>query len=163
MGASSGYEVPARLLGLGNELLADDGFGIRVAREVERRSGGAVEVVTSSAAGFHLLEHLLGARSLVVVDTVQTGVLEPGTVRLWREEEVRPAPGGSPHFVGLFEVLTVARQLRLAVPEEVTIVGLEPSDCTTVGGIMHPDVEAAIPLAVAMVERLFGERVARYA
>jgi len=49
-----------RLLGLGNEILADDAFGILAAREVARRFQGQIEVVQSSSAGYDLMDHLLG-------------------------------------------------------------------------------------------------------
>src|ERR1035438_2103763 len=51
MEAFTGSErATVRLLGLGNEILADDAFGIHVAREVQRRFPGQVEVVCSSAS-----------------------------------------------------------------------------------------------------------------
>jgi len=143
-----------RLLGLGNELLADDAFGIRVAREVHRRLGPGADIVTSSAAGFHLLDDIVGAEHLVVVDTVQTGSARPGALRILHEDQVRPMPDGSPHFLGLFDVLRAARKLGLQVPADVTIIAVEASDCITVGGTMHPDVEAAIDQAVELSGRL---------
>ncbi len=150
MGESIGSDSRVRLLGLGNEILADDAFGIRVAERVSRRFGAAIEVVCSSAAGFHLLDDVLGARRLVVVDTVMTGDVKPGTLRVFREQHVQLAFGGAPHASGLFDVLVKARTLGLPVPEEVTIVAVEAADCTTVGGAMHPDVERAIEDAVEL-------------
>ena len=156
MGVSTATELPVRLLGLGNELLGDDAFGIRVAREVERRWGAGIDVVTSSAAGFYLMDHMLGSSRLLVVDTVQTGQMRPGAVRVFTEDQVRPVPGGSPHFLGLFDVLGVARELGLPAPAEVLIIAVEASYCTTLGGRMHPDVQAAIPRAVELVAEAVG-------
>jgi hydrogenase maturation protease len=154
MGASIATEASFRLLGLGNEILADDAFGILAAREAERRFGNAVDVVTSSAAGFHLMDEMLGATRLVVVDTIQTGLAKPGAISVLNESQVQTAPGGSPHFMGLFDVLRTARGLGLAAPSEVSIIAVEASDCLTVGGAMHPDVEAAIGPAVDLAWQL---------
>jgi len=142
--------APLRLLGLGNEILADDAFGIRVAQEVQRRFTGQVEVVCSSASSFHLLDGVLGASRLIVVDTVVTGRAQPGAVSVFTAEQIRPA-AGSPHFLGLFEVLAVGRRLGLPVPDETTVIAVEAFDCTTVGGPMHPDVQSAIPEVVELV------------
>jgi len=142
---------PVRLLGLGNEILADDAFGILVAREVERRFQGQIEVAHSSAAGYDLMEHLLGARRLLVVDTIVTGRVKPGAISVFTADRVQPAPGGSPHFLGLFEVLAVGRKLDLDVPKETIVIAVEASDCTTVGGPIHPDVQSAIPKVVELV------------
>jgi hydrogenase maturation protease len=148
----------ARLLGLGNELLADDAFGIRVAREVQRRFGCAVDVIASSASGFHLLDEIIGTTHLLVVDTVQTGSAPPGTLRVLTEDGVCSVPGGSPHFLGLFDVLRVARKLGLAVPRDVVILAAEAFDCLTVGGSMHPAVERAIGQAVDLAGDLLSVR-----
>lgn len=142
-----------RVLGLGNEILADDALGILVAREVGRRFAGGVEAFTSSAAGFHLLDYLVGASRLLLVDTVLTGKAEPGTIHIFGDAEVPPAFGGGPHGLGVFEVLAMARKLHLAVPDRIAIVTVEAADCTTVGGAMHPRVEAAIPKVVDLVGR----------
>lgn len=151
MEVSTEARPSVRLLGLGNDILADDAFGIRVAEEARRRFGAAVDVVSTSDAGFHLIDHLVGTSRLVLVDTVLTGTASPGTIRMWNEDETRPVPGGSPHSVGFFEVLAVARRLDLPVPKEIVIITVEAADCTTVGGAMHPDVEAAVPLVVELV------------
>jgi hydrogenase maturation protease len=140
-----------RLLGLGNEILADDAFGILAAREVARRFQGEIEVVQSSSAGYDLMDHLLGARRLLVVDTIVTGRAKPGAISVFTADRVQPAPGGSPHFLGLFEVLAVGRKLHLDVPKEIIVIAVEASDCITVGGPIHPDVQAAIPEVVELV------------
>ena len=140
-----------RLLGLGNEILADDAFGILVAHEVERRFQGRIEVAHSSEAGYDLMDHLLGARRLLVVDTIVTGRARPGAISVFTADRVQPAPGGSPHFLGLFEVLAVGRKLHLDVPKEIIVIAVEASDCVTVGGPIHPDVQSAIPEVVELV------------
>ena len=146
-----------RLLGLGNEILADDAFGILAAREVARRFQGQIDVVQSSSAGYDLMDHLLGARRLLVVDTIVTGRARPGAISVFTADRVQPAaPGGSPHFLGLFEVLAVGKRLGLPVPEEMVVIAVEASDCTTVGGGMHPDVQSAIPEVVELVGRILA-------
>jgi hydrogenase maturation protease len=139
------------LLGLGNEILADDAFGILAAREVARRFQGQIEVVQSSSAGYDLMDHLLGARRLLVVDTIVTGRARPGAISVFTADRVQPAPGGSPHFLGLFEVLAVGRKLHLDVPKDIIVIAVEAFDCVTVGGPIHPDVQSAIPEVVELV------------
>ena len=168
MEACTGTECAVRLLGLGNELLADDAFGILVAREVERRRAlwgrrfrlptvAAADIVCSSASGFHLLDQVLGTRRLVVVDTLATRAGVPGTIHVFRADSHAGGAGGAaPHFVGRFEVLSVAASRVLPVPEEVTIIGVEAADCVTVGGAMHPDVRAAVRKAADIAEAMLG-------
>ena len=183
MEACTESECAVRLLGLGNELLADDAFGILVAREVERRLAAdapgracpaptagealprAADVVCSSASGFHLLDEVLGVKRLVVVDTLAACASVPGTIHVFRADSqaggagafaCQPAAGVAPHFVGLFDVLATAAKLGLPAPQEVTIIGVEAADCFTVGGEMHPDVRAAIGKAVEIAETMLA-------
>jgi hydrogenase maturation protease len=155
--ASHGRER-IRLLGLGNEILADDAFGILVARKVERLIPWQIEVVCSSASGFGLLEDLLGTSLLVVVDTIVTGAAPPGTVHVFRLDRMRAAPCVAPHFLGLVEVLAAARQLHLDVPEVTTVVAVEAADCMTLGGGMHAAVRAAIPGVVDRIRNIVANR-----
>ncbi|MBM3792326.1 MAG: hydrogenase maturation protease [Acidobacteria bacterium] len=142
-----------RVLCLGNSLLADDAFGFAVAEQLRRDQPG-LDVVESSAAGFDLLDCAVGATRLVVVDTFQTGSAPPGSVHIFRESDVRPAAGCAPHYVGLFEALQLGKALALALPEEVTILAVEPADCLTVGGTMHPAVRAAVGAVADLVRKL---------
>jgi len=143
-----------RLLGLGNDILADDAFGILAAREIERLGLPGLEVVTSSESGLNLLDYIQDTDRLIVVDTIETGRAEVGTVHVVREQDVAGAPGGSPHFIGLFETLALGRALGLHVPSEVTIIAVEAADCLTLGGPMHPAVAAALPRVVDLVREL---------
>jgi len=162
MGASTEIDRPVRLLGLGNELLADDAFGVLVAREVQRRFGDAVDVVTSSASGFHLLDDVTGVARLLVVDTVQTGTALPGSLRVLTESQVRSEAGQSPHFLGLFDVLRAARALGLPVPRSVVILAVEAYDCVTVGGPMYAAVESAITPAADLAGQLLSAKEVAY-
>ena len=153
MEVSTETKPSLRLLCLGNEILADDALGIWVTSEVRRRFGARVETVWTTETGFDLLDRLEGASRLIVVDTIMTGQASPGTVHVFKEGDIRPVPGGSPHFIGLFEVLEAARQLGLRVPRTVTILAVEAADCSTVGGAMHPDVLAAVPAVADRIGR----------
>jgi hydrogenase maturation protease len=142
--------MSVRVLCLGNSLLADDAFGLLVADRL-RDQEPQLEVAEASTSGFDLLDYTLGADRLLVVDTFKSGTVPPGTISVFREEDVPSVPGGSPHYVGLFEALRLGKGLRLPVPEDVTIIAVEPADCLTVGGPMHPAVQNAIAATLDLI------------
>jgi hydrogenase maturation protease len=149
--------LDVRVLCLGNDLLADDALGFRVARALRRELGdcrsSSVDIVETPEFGFALLDHLQDVRRVVVIDTVVTGRAESGTLyRIAEDEDWEAAPGASPHYVGLFEALSAGRALGL--PVEVVILAVEASDVVTVGGSMSSAVEAAVPLVVSEVRTL---------
>ena len=165
---------PTRVLCLGNELISDDGLGVVAARSLSGRltlAGtpvppvpsldpavsvrafelprvGPVEVVETALTGMYLLEAVVGASRLIVVDTVVTGATDPGTVLELKEGDLAGPRGGSPHYIGLLETLDLARALGLDVPADVVIVAVEAGDYSTVGGKMTAPVEAAVPVVV---------------
>jgi hydrogenase maturation protease len=139
-----------RILCLGNDLLADDAFGLVVAEELRRRFP-QLDVVSTTDSGLHLLDYLTGIQQLVVIDSIQTGKVRPGSLYLLQGSDMKSPSGPAPHYIGLFETLQLAKELLLKVPEEVIILAVEAADCLTLGGKMHADVQAAVELAVDFV------------
>lgn len=139
------------VLGLGNPYLRDDGVGIAVAKELQNRGLGERTIVrVHQAFDLWLLSEFSGASRLVVVDAVKSGSV-PGTVT---EYEVAPRQGPLSSLPGLHSlelhdlVDFASRTGLLTCP--VTIIGVEPGDCG-VGEGLSPEVEQAIPEAVALV------------
>ncbi len=177
-----GAAGPTRVLCLGNELISDDALGVVAARRLFRRLAvagtpvppglsfdpavtvrafelprvGLVEVVETALTGMYLLEAVVGASRLIVVDTIATGATEPGTVRELQESDLAGPRGGSPHYIGLLEALDLARALGLEVPADVVVVAVEVGDSMTVGGEMTRPVGAAVPVVVARAMALIA-------
>jgi hydrogenase maturation protease len=147
-----------RVLCLGNDLIGDDSVGGIVAAHVRQFAPADVEVVGTPETGFHLLDYVLNTTRVIVVDTVVTGSAPPGTIYEFRDTDLKSVPGVSPHYVGLFEALAVARHLRLPAAEQALILAVEAADCSTIGEAMHPAVVAAIPALIKKVrERIGGD------
>ena len=145
--------APIRILCLGNELLADDAFGLVAAEELQRRFP-QMDVIFTTDSGFHLLDYLAEIDVLVVVDSIQTGSVPPGTLYVLRSSDMKSISGPSPHYVGLLETLQLARELLLNVPKEVIILAVEAADCLTLGGKMHDAVQSAVGLVVELVAEI---------
>jgi len=140
-----------RVLCLGNELLADDALGAIVAAQLRPLALPDTDVVFSEESGLRLLDYLQGPSLLVVVDSLASGQCPPGTVQVITERDIAAPAGGSPHYLGLFEVLGLARALEFQVPVRVVIVAVEALDCLTIGGGLTPAVKAAVPRVVETV------------
>jgi hydrogenase maturation protease len=142
-----------RILCLGNELLADDAFGLVATEELQRRFP-QMDVIFTTDSGFHLLDYLAEIEVLVVVDSIQTGSVPPGTLYVLRSSDMKSISGPSPHYVGLLETLQLARELLLNVPKEVIILAVEAADCLTLGGKMHDAVKSTVGLVVELVTEI---------
>ena len=140
---------PARLmrtlvLGLGNELAADDAVGVLVARRVREHVAGAADVVESSASGMALIEIFAGYERAIVIDSIRTGRNPPGTITELGLEDVGRVIAPSLHHAGLPEMAAVADRLGLQFPVETRVLAVEVLDPYTLGGAPSEPVAAAI-------------------
>jgi len=139
------------VLGLGNDLLADDAVGILAARALKKQLSRKADIVESSLAGLALLEQLVGYQQAVIIDAVQTGCHPPGTVLELDPQELAPVVAPSPHYAGLPEVIALAQRLELDFPQDLAIFAMEVQDPYTIGGGLTPAVQDALPELVDKV------------
>ncbi|HHY60324.1 MAG TPA: hydrogenase maturation protease [Clostridia bacterium] len=115
------------VLGVGNVLLQDEGFGVHLVREMAAMEWPPqVEFIDGGTAGLELIHLLEGASLLIVVDSLDAQV-EPGSVFKFQVGDVADLPKKvktSFHDIGLLEVLQVAGILG-CLPETI-IFGVQP-------------------------------------
>jgi len=142
----------ALVLGLGNLLWADEGFGVRAleALNAALRFPEAVTLVDGGTLGLNLLDHVVSTRRLLVLDAIDFG-LPPATLRVLRDGEV-PAWGRarlSAHQNGFNDLLALA-QLQGNAPDAITVIGVQPLRLDDFGGSLTAPVRARLPEVVAL-------------
>ena len=160
-----GGVAPVRVLvaGIGNIFMADDGFGVEVARRLASRDlPRGVEVADFGIRGMDLMYALgEGYDVAVFVDAVPRGE-EPGTLFVIEPDlEDDGIVSLDVHAMDPVKVLNLARQVG-EVPERVLVVGCEPAvrmsgDEEELVGELSGPVAAAVDPAVEMVESLLAE------
>lgn len=146
------------VLGIGNLLWADEGFGVRAVEALGSRwrFGPGVQLVDGGTQGLYLLQHVQAATHLLILDAIDYG-LEPGTLKLVEGEEVPRFLGAkkmSLHQTGFQEVLALA-QFTGHWPAQVLLVGCQPAELEDFGGSLTAPVKAALEPALALaIERL---------
>ncbi len=149
------------LLGIGNVLWADEGFGVRAIEELNRRYqfGGNVSLIDGGTQGIYLLEHVQTAEILVVFDAVDYG-LAPGTLKLVEGDDVPSFMGAkkmSLHQTGFQEVLAMA-ELTGSYPRALLLVGVQPEHLEDYGGSLRPVVRAQIEPAITAALNWLAQR-----
>ena len=141
------------VLGLGNQILSDDGVGIRVAHEVANQlSNPQVTVAETSAAGLSLLDSIVGYDKVIIIDAIQTEKGEAGQIyRMGTADFSLTKHLSSPHQINLVTALELGKMLNLAMPQEITVFAVEAKDITSFSEKCTPEVEKAIPEVVKMV------------
>jgi hydrogenase maturation protease len=141
------------VLGIGNLLWADEGFGVRAVQEFHRqwRFPAQVRLMDGGTLGYSLLPHVQEARRMIVFDAIDYG-LPPGTLRVLANEQLSRflnAKKLSLHQTGFQEVLAVA-ELTGKVPMEMVLIGVQPMDILDYGGSLNAVVKDRIPTALAI-------------
>lgn len=141
------------LLGIGNVLWADEGFGVRVIEHLQKnyRFPANVKVMDGGTQGVYLVEHVQAADVLVVFDAVDYG-LPPGTLKRIANSDVPSFLGAkkmSLHQTGFQEVLAMAQMLG-GDPQFLLLIGVQPEELDDYGGSLRPCVKAQIQPAIEM-------------
>jgi hydrogenase maturation protease len=142
------------VLGVGNILFTDEGFGVHVAEEIMNRYEFPenVSVEDGGVLGLNLLGTISEADHLIVVDAVRNHG-KPGDLHRLEGDAIpkRILAKNSLHQVDLLEALTLCQALD-KVPETV-ILGVEPQDIESVGLEMTPPVRERVEDIVDLVMR----------
>ncbi|EGW20983.1 HyaD/HybD family hydrogenase maturation endopeptidase [Methylobacter tundripaludum] len=141
------------LLGIGNVLWADEGFGVRVIERLQKsyRFPDQVKVMDGGTQGVYLVEHVQAAEVLIVFDAIDYG-LPPGTLKRIENDDVPNFLGAkkmSLHQTGFQEVLAMAQMLG-SYPQHLLLIGVQPEELDDYGGSLRPIVKAQIQPAIDM-------------
>ncbi|MBI5792600.1 MAG: HyaD/HybD family hydrogenase maturation endopeptidase [Rhodocyclales bacterium] len=141
------------VLGIGNLLWADEGFGVRCVEKLaaEWQVPPSVTVMDGGTQGLYLLPYVQGAKRLIVFDAIDYG-LPPGTMKRVEGDEVPRFMGAkkmSLHQTGFQEVIAAA-DLTGQLPEALLLIGVQPEELEDYGGSLRPVVKARLDDAVAM-------------
>jgi hydrogenase maturation protease len=139
------------LLGIGNVLWADEGFGVRVAEAIQQNfeCPDNVVVMDGGTQGIYLIEHVQAADILVVFDAIDYG-LPPATLKTIEGDAVPKFLGAkkmSLHQTGFQEVLAMAEMLG-DYPQHLLLIGVQPVELEDYGGSLRPQVKAQIEPAI---------------
>jgi len=141
------------VLGIGNVLWADEGFGVRCIETLQQRYEFAphVQLIDGGTQGLYLVQHVQQADRLLIFDAIDYG-LAPGELKLVANDDVPRFMGAkkmSLHQTGFQEVLMLAL-LTERYPKEVLLVGCQPEEIDDYGGSLRPVVKQALEDALAL-------------
>lgn len=135
------------ILGIGNVLWADEGFGVRCVETLNQRYhfGDNVKLMDGGTQGIYLVQHVQDVDVLVVFDAIDYG-LEPGTLKKIYDDQVPKFMGAkqmSLHQTGFQEVLAMA-EFTGSYPKHLLLIGCQPVELEDFGGSLREPVKAQI-------------------
>jgi hydrogenase maturation protease len=146
--------VEKLILALGNELMKDDGAGLKAGRILAERGYNVLEVGTDI---FRLTNHYSGEERIVVIDAILSDRLEPGEVVHFKGEEIfekLKAEIRSAHFMGAIDGLKLLMALDERLKRvEIHFIGIVAKEID-LGMELSNEVKAGVQKAVEIAEKL---------
>lgn len=132
------------ILGLGNDILRDDGVGLAAARRVAELLGERADLVEAAVATVDLLQEMTGYDRVVIVDAFMDPDLPPGTTLRATPDDLPDGFGyRSFHTLPFKEMLRLGAEIEMRLPDQVVIHGMVVDDAATFGEEFTPPVAAA--------------------
>lgn len=141
------------VIGIGNLLLRDEGFGVHAIKEFESHQvPDNVEIYDCGTGGLTIPELLDGAERGVVVDAIRKRG-EPGTIYRFKMDQIRDRDKlkmmTSPHEFDLATALKMGRKVY-ELPDEITLIGVEPGNIEAGLGL-SAEVKESLPEVIRLI------------
>ncbi len=151
-------KMKINVLGLGNIILGDEGFGVEAVKYLESNFSFSpqVNIIDGGTQGIYLLDYIESTDCLMIFDAIIPTDYE-FKVYVYRNEEL-PAfihRKLSSHQVGLSELLSVAK-LHGKVPTEIALIGVPPKSMKMNIGLTD-EVKKLVPEAVELGINIINE------
>ena len=148
------------VLGIGNVLWADEGFGVRAIELLNSRYLFAddTRLMDGGTQGIFLLPWVRSATRLLIFDAIDFG-LPPATLKVIRGDDVPSYMGAkkvSMHQAGFQEVLSSA-QLTGEFPTEIALIGVQPELLDDYGGSLTNGVRKQLEPAIEIAREILHD------
>ena len=143
------HPAEVTILGVGNVILKDEGFGVRVAEYLDHHYTfpDSVQIVDGGTLGIELTQYVTGTNKLLVIDSINGGA-EPGTVFRFHNDAIMEhfQEKLSAHEVGIQDVLALLTVTGHKIPD-VIVIGAQPFDVEAGVGLSD-GMQALLPQIV---------------
>jgi hydrogenase maturation protease len=149
-----GVNTPPRkilIMGVGNLLLTDDGFGVHVINSLNPADfPGNVTLLEAGTVSHQLIPMFRELDMLIVIDAVEAGDT-PGSVFRFTPDDLqfKCQQKLSLHQISLIDVLRMA-ELTGGKPETI-IIAVQPKDVTTPSMELSAEIKALIPKVTELI------------
>ena len=144
------------VIGIGNEILSDDGIGPRLVRSLsEMIDDPDVNFTTAFCGGLEIMENIRGYGKAVIIDAIHTVNGKPGDVYYFTPSDFMETSNLSNlHDVNFITALHLGNILELNLPSELSIVAVEITEDRVFSEKFTPALEIQYPEILKEVSAL---------
>jgi hydrogenase maturation protease len=131
------------ILGLGSEILMDDGIGVRIVNDLKTRNNNpALIYKTTILGGWDLLEEIKDFDILCIIDGIKTKNGIPGDIYRYSLENFRETLHlSNVHDSDFKETLRLGNKIGLKLPTIIRIIAIEIEEDTLFGSKLTGTLE----------------------
>jgi hydrogenase maturation protease len=131
------------ILGIGNDILSDDGIGPKIVKALESKySIPGMEYHTTALGGLDILEFINGYHWVVFIDAIKTRGGIPGAVYEFTPEDFKDTLHlNNIHDVSFLTAIEMGKQLGLGIPKYMYIFAIEIIEDQVFGEDFSPPLQ----------------------
>ncbi|MGA2407107.1 MAG: hydrogenase maturation protease [Bacteroidales bacterium] len=150
------------ILGLGNNILTDDGIGSRLVCDLAQMIDDLdVHYNTACCGGLEIIEYIKGYEQVVFIDAIRTPEGRPGDVFYFIPSDFRETSHlSSLHDISFLTALKLGNSLNLGLPTDLHIIAVEIIEDMEFSEEFTPPLKERYPRILeevfALVKRIMG-------
>ncbi len=148
------------IIGIGNILMGDDGFGVEVASYLEKNYNipEQIQVIDGGTGGIMLEGYISSCESLIIIDNI---ILEepPGTIYVFDYEGFKAkkiSSHFSPHQIGIMESIDLAG-ISDKLPQTITFYCVVPKN-VEFGLGLSPEIQLRVKEIIEIIIKFIFEQ-----
>lgn len=149
------------ILGMGNDILTDDGIGIKITKVLERKFPFPNIVYnTLSIGGMEIVEYIKNFNTVIIIDAIKTLNGIPGTVYKFIPSDFKETTHLSNiHDISFLTALKFAKELDIKTPENIHIIAIEILEDMVFSSDFTPQLQERYPAILEEVSIIVKELV----
>jgi hydrogenase maturation protease len=144
------------IIGLGNEILSDDGIGIKLVHDLEKQfRKSSLDFKNASCGGLEIIEMMEGYKSVIMIDAIKTSNGIPGNIYHFTPGNFRQSMHVSNfHDISFITAMKFGRESGLKLPDQIDIIAIEIVEFMTFSDQLSSTLEKKYPELLKKVQKL---------
>ena len=149
------------ILGLGNDILTDDGIGPRLVRDLSQIFNGQdIFFNTASCGGLEIMGYIRGYRKVIFIDAIRTMNGKPGNVYHFIPSDFTETSHlSNVHDISFITALKMGKILELDLPSDLHIIAVEIVEDMEFSEDFTPSVKESYPGILEKVTALIKQNL----
>lgn len=152
------------IMGIGNDILKDDGIGPRLVHDLARTIDNPyVRFDNACCGGLEIMEYIKGYSKVIFIDAVRTINGKPGDVYYFNPSDFRETSNLSNlHDINFLTALRLGNTLELDLPADLHIIAIEIVEDLEFGEEFSPLLKERYPAILnetsVIINRIIGHQ-----